>query len=85
MHTFAVPTKHSLNHTLFIVIAIAITYASPWVPSAIADSETASYQTLIRPNQTKHWFRSHGPEQQKAHLRVKQHDPHMNHNSDTKT
>ena len=56
MHTFAVPTKHSLNHTLFIVVAIAITCASPWVPSAIADSETDSYQTLIRPYLTKYCF-----------------------------
>ncbi|MCP4945775.1 MAG: DUF1592 domain-containing protein [Planctomycetaceae bacterium] len=83
MHTFAVPTKHSLNHTLFIVVAIAITCASPWVPSAIAASETDSYQTLIRPYLTKYCFQCHGAEQQKADLRLDQLDPDMIHGSDT--
>ena len=83
MHTFAVPTKHSLNHTLFIVVAIAITCASPWVPSAIADSETDSYQRLIRPYLTKYCFQCHGAEQQKADLRLDQLDPDMIHGSDT--
>ncbi len=83
MHTFAVPTKHSLNRTLFIVVAIAITCASPWVPSAIAASETDSYQTLIRPYLTKYCFQCHGAEQQKADLRLDQLDPDMIHGSDT--
>ena len=83
MHTVAVRTKHSLNHMLFTVVSIAITCASPWAPRAIADSETDSYQTLIRPYLTKYCFQCHGPEQQKADLRLDQLDPDMVHGSDT--
>ncbi|MAI32264.1 MAG: hypothetical protein CMM07_11415 [Rhodopirellula sp.] len=80
---FAVTTKYSLNRMLFKVTAIAITYASTLVPSASAESDKDVYQALIRPYLAKYCFQCHGPDQQKADLRLDQLDPDMIYGSDT--
>ena len=67
----------------FKVTAIAITYALTLAPSAIAESEKDAYQALIRPYLSKYCFQCHGPDQQKADLRLDQLDPDMIHGSDT--
>ena len=82
---FAVPTRRSLNRMLFEVTAIAITYALTSAPSANAETEKDAYQTLIRPYLAKYCFQCHGPDQQKADLRLDQLDPDMIHGSDTDT
>ncbi len=79
---FAVPTRRSLNRMLFEVTAIAITYALTSAPSANAETEKDAYQTLIRPYLAKYCFQCHGPDQQKADLRLDQLDPDMIHGSD---
>ena len=76
-------TTYSLNRMLFKVTAIAITYSSTLLPSANAESEKDAYQALIRPYLAKYCFQCHGPDQQKADLRLDQLDPDMIHGSDT--
>ena len=76
-------TGESAKQLLFAVAAIAITMASPWVSSVIAESKSDSYQKLIRPYLAKYCFHCHGAEQQKADLRLDQLDPDMIHGSDT--
>jgi hypothetical protein len=75
--------ESSLNRVLITVIAIATTFASPFVSSAIAESGSDSYQTRIRPYLAKYCFQCHGPKQQKADLRLDTLDPDMVSGSDT--
>ena len=85
---FGFAVKQSANRLLltWVVIAIAviaITSGSPSVSDAIAESRSGSYQTVLRPYLAKYCFQCHGPEQQKADLRLDQLDPDMVHGSDT--
>ncbi len=75
--------KHAVNRIVFTIIAIAITLTSPFISNTYAESETDSYQTLIRPYLAKYCFQCHGPTQQKADLRLDQLDPDMINGSDT--
>ena len=82
---FGFAVKQSANRLLltWVVIVIAITSGSPSVSDAIAESRSGSYQTVLRPYLAKYCFQCHGPEQQKADLRLDQLDPDMVHGSDT--
>ena len=64
-------------------IVIAFTCASPAAGTSLADTASKSYQTEIRPYLAKYCFQCHGPDQQKADLRLDQLDPDMLHGSDT--
>ena len=75
--------KHAVNRIVLTVIAIATTLTSPLISDTLAESETDSYQTLIRPYLAKYCFQCHGPTQQKADLRLDQLDPDMISGSDT--
>ena len=75
--------ESSLNRVLITVVAIATTFASPFVSNTLAESGSASYQTRIRPYLAKYCFQCHGPKQQKADLRLDTLDPDMVSGSDT--
>ncbi len=66
---------------MFAVIAFA-TFSLPFVTNATAESGTNAYQNQIRPYLSKYCFQCHGPEQQKADLRLDQLDPDLVSGSD---
>ncbi|MDA9859332.1 DUF1592 domain-containing protein, partial [Rubripirellula sp.] len=78
---FATTTEHSFYRILFAVIAFA-TFSLSFVASATAESGTNAYQNQIRPYLSKYCFQCHGPEQQKADLRLDQLDPDLVSGSD---
>lgn len=67
---------------MFAVISLA-TFSLSFVANATAESGAAAYQTQIRPYLSKYCFQCHGPEQQKADLRLDRLDPDMVNGSDT--
>ncbi|MGB0596103.1 MAG: DUF1592 domain-containing protein [Rubripirellula sp.] len=66
---------------MFAIIALA-TFSLSFVANATAESGAAAYQTQIRPYLSKYCFQCHGPEQQKADLRLDRLDPDMVSGSD---
>ena len=67
---------------MFAVISLA-TFSLSFVANATAESGATAYQTQIRPYLSKYCFQCHGPEQQKADLRLDRLDPDMVNGSDT--
>lgn len=69
------------------IILFAILLSISWAifcPSvALCQLKTSAYANQIRPYLAKYCFQCHGPEQQKAGLRLDQLDPDMIHGSDT--
>ena len=75
-------TNQAVTRVLYSVFVIATILGSPWVSRVNAESERDSYQSVMRPYLAKYCFQCHGPDQQKADLRLDQLDPDMIHGSD---
>ena len=73
----------SFSRMLVTAITAAIIFASPVVSKTTAESGVDTYQAQIRPYLSAYCFRCHGPEKQKAGLRLDQLDPDMVSGSDT--